>query len=109
MKNRLLSLLALTFAVACSSPCDNDASLAKFAHESAAKLFPVPASVNFALDSVYTRNGNEIARGRVTYTNAMGQGVGPVKYWVGINCAEGEPVLKFVDVDHGGPKWGTLD
>ena len=109
MINRVYILLLLTIAVACSSPCTNKESLATFAHESATKLFPVPASVNFALDSVYSHNGNEIARGRVTYTNALGQGIGPVKYWIGINCDGGDATLKFVDVDYGGPTWRAQD
>lgn len=105
MKTKLLPLVLAASIAACSSPCDSDTALAKYAQESATKFFPVPASVSYTLDSVYAHNGNQIVRGRVTYTTGNGEGKGPVKYWIGMNCSSGEPVMKFFDVDYGGPKW----
>lgn len=105
MKHQLLPLLMSVGMIGCSSPCDNEEALAKYAQEGASKMFPVPASVSYTLDSVYSHNGNQIVRGRVSYTNANGEGKGPVKYWIGMNCSSGDPVMKFLDVDWGGPKW----
>lgn len=101
-----LSLFAAAVLWSCgSSPCSNEQALAKYAQDEMTKMFPVPASVAYTLDSVYHVNGNEIVRGQVTYTDGLGQGKGPVKYWIGVNCASGNAAVKFFDVDWGGPKW----
>ena len=101
--------VAILFAACGSSPCANEKELAKYAQDEMSKMFPIPASVAYTLDSVYNHNGNEIVRGLVTYTDAGGNGKGPVKYWIGVDCAAGKPIVKFLDVDWGGPKWRAQD
>lgn len=106
MKHYALSLFAVAVLSGCgSSPCSDEKVLAKYAQDEMNKMFPVPASVSYTLDSVYHVNGNEVVRGRVTYTNALGQGQGPAKYWIGVKCNDGDPTIQFLDVDNGGPKW----
>lgn len=107
MKTSILSLSLVLLVCACSpNPCVDEAALATHAQDEMKKMFPVPESVSYSLDSVYVNdNGDQVVRGRVTYTDALGRGHGPVKYWIGVDCRGDEPELKFLDVDHGGPKW----
>lgn len=101
-----LAILVATVLVACSSKdhCASTATIAAFGQEEARKSFPVPGSVSYTLDSVYSHNGNEVVRGRVTYTNALGLSRGPSKYWIAVKCDDGKAKVKFIDVDDGGPK-----
>jgi len=111
MKQIAALFLIGSLLLACASnPCDSDDALTKFAQENALKYFPVPASVNFTMDSVYGNDfGDRVIRGRVSYTNTLGGGIGPMKYWLAVSCASGKPEMKFVDVDNGGPRWYAAD
>ena len=91
MKQIAALFLIGSLLLACASnPCDSDDALTKFAQENALKYFPVPASVNFTMDSVYGNDfGDRVIRGRVSYTNTLGGGIGPMKYWLAVSCASG--------------------
>jgi hypothetical protein len=93
--------------VACGSPCDSNETLAEFAQEKVKEHFPSPNAVEYTLDSVYFNDaGLQVVRGRVRYGTPLGVTRGWSKYWIGVDCKNGNAEVKWLDVDDHGPKWG---